>query len=72
MQITQIIVSLSVEECGVSCGPEKFACANGCCIDKALECDQVTQCTDGSDEEQCANSRYQDSSCPPESVFLAA
>ncbi|MCJ8737033.1 hypothetical protein PDJAM_G00019220 [Pangasius djambal] len=43
------------EECGMSCGPEKFTCANGCCIDKVLECDQIKQCSDGSDEEQCAN-----------------
>lgn len=63
------IVSLSGEKCGVSCGAEKFTCANGCCIDKALECDEVKQCSDGSDEGQCANSRYQSSSCPAESVF---
>ncbi|XP_060789968.1 kunitz-type protease inhibitor 1a [Neoarius graeffei] len=43
------------EQCGISCGPEKFTCANGCCIDEALECDQVQQCSDGSDETQCAN-----------------
>ncbi|KAF4083893.1 hypothetical protein AMELA_G00122540 [Ameiurus melas] len=48
-------VELPSEECGVSCGPEMFMCANGCCIDKALECDQAKQCSDGSDEEQCAN-----------------
>lgn len=53
----------------MSCEPEKFACANGCCIDKTLECDQVKQCSDGSDEEQCANSRYQGSSCLSESAF---
>lgn len=43
------------EECGNPCGPDNFTCANGCCVDKALECDQVTQCSDGSDEGQCAN-----------------
>ncbi|XP_053489101.1 kunitz-type protease inhibitor 1 isoform X1 [Ictalurus furcatus] len=48
-------VELPSEECGVSCGPEKFICANGCCLDKALECDQAKQCSDGSDEDQCAN-----------------
>ncbi|TTC73819.1 Kunitz-type protease inhibitor 1 [Bagarius yarrelli] len=50
------LVSVLDEECGKPCGPENFTCANGCCIDKALECDQVSQCSDGSDEGQCANS----------------
>ncbi|XP_058255372.1 kunitz-type protease inhibitor 1a [Hemibagrus wyckioides] len=45
----------SHEECGSPCGSEKFPCANGCCIDKGLKCDQVKQCSDGSDEEQCDN-----------------
>ncbi|KAF7704167.1 kunitz-type protease inhibitor 1a isoform X1 [Silurus meridionalis] len=48
-------VELPSEECGVPCKPDKFTCANGCCIDKELECDQVKQCRDGSDEEQCKN-----------------
>ncbi|MCI4382828.1 hypothetical protein PGIGA_G00019220 [Pangasianodon gigas] len=48
-------IELPKEECGMSCGPEKFTCANGCCIDEVLECDQMKQCSDGSDEDQCAN-----------------
>lgn len=46
-------IILPVEQCGVPCGSETFICANGCCIDKELECDQTKQCSDGSDEEQC-------------------
>lgn len=42
------------EDCGGTCGPENFNCTNGCCIEKELECDAVKQCSDGSDEEQCA------------------
>ncbi|KAI4875153.1 hypothetical protein NFI96_013021 [Prochilodus magdalenae] len=44
---------VSAEQCGEACGPEKFTCANGCCIDKDFECDGEQQCSDGSDEEQC-------------------
>ncbi|KAL6478041.1 hypothetical protein MHYP_G00138760 [Metynnis hypsauchen] len=46
-------IEIPTEQCGEPCGPEKFTCANGCCIDKELECDQEKQCSDGSDEEQC-------------------
>ncbi|XP_022528298.2 kunitz-type protease inhibitor 1a [Astyanax mexicanus] len=46
-------IDLPSEQCGVPCGAETFVCANGCCIDKELECDQTKQCSDGSDEEQC-------------------
>ncbi|KAJ8263918.1 hypothetical protein GJAV_G00143070 [Gymnothorax javanicus] len=41
------------EKCGTTCGPDQFTCTNGCCIDKALECDKTQQCSDGSDEEIC-------------------
>ncbi|KAI1895442.1 hypothetical protein AGOR_G00106320 [Albula goreensis] len=41
------------EECGQPCKPEQFTCANGCCIDKSLECDKTPQCSDSSDEESC-------------------
>ncbi|XP_061073285.1 kunitz-type protease inhibitor 1a [Conger conger] len=43
----------SGEVCGATCGPDQFTCANGCCIDKALECDKNQQCSDGSDETSC-------------------
>ncbi|KAM9465973.1 kunitz-type protease inhibitor 1a [Clarias gariepinus] len=43
------------EQCGVPCGPEKFMCSNGCCIDKELQCDNTPQCNDGSDEKRCDN-----------------
>ncbi|KAK7141863.1 hypothetical protein R3I94_011527 [Phoxinus phoxinus] len=42
------------EQCDVPCGPEHFACTNGCCIGKDLECDGEKQCNDGSDEAECA------------------
>ncbi|KAK3538062.1 hypothetical protein QTP70_027413 [Hemibagrus guttatus] len=58
-------VDPSNEECGSPCGPEKFTCANGCCIDKALKCDLLKQCSDGSDEEQCANSKAASSCTQP-------
>ncbi|XP_067310988.1 kunitz-type protease inhibitor 1a isoform X2 [Pseudorasbora parva] len=44
----------SEEQCDVACGPEHFTCANGCCIGKDFECDDKEQCTDGSDETECA------------------
>ncbi|XP_066529563.1 kunitz-type protease inhibitor 1a [Hoplias malabaricus] len=44
---------IPAEDCGGPCGPEKFTCTNGCCIDKELECDREEQCSDGSDEAQC-------------------
>ncbi|XP_050989733.1 kunitz-type protease inhibitor 1a isoform X2 [Labeo rohita] len=42
------------EQCGVDCGPDHFRCSSNCCIDKELECDGETQCTDGSDEAECS------------------
>ncbi|XP_076017619.1 kunitz-type protease inhibitor 1a isoform X2 [Genypterus blacodes] len=41
------------ETCGVTCTPEQFTCANGCCLDPGLECDKEKQCSDGSDEAKC-------------------
>ncbi|KAG7466339.1 hypothetical protein MATL_G00163670 [Megalops atlanticus] len=43
------------EVCGTPCEPTQFTCANGCCLDKGLECDKQKQCSDGSDEESCDN-----------------
>ncbi|XP_051578821.1 kunitz-type protease inhibitor 1-like [Myxocyprinus asiaticus] len=44
------------EQCDEACGPDQFQCSNKCCIEKALECDGVAQCSDGSDEEaECSN-----------------
>ncbi|KAK5857237.1 hypothetical protein PBY51_010495 [Eleginops maclovinus] len=42
------------ERCGAPCSAEEFTCANGCCLDKGLECDLTKQCTDNSDEQHCA------------------
>ncbi|XP_043088290.1 kunitz-type protease inhibitor 1a isoform X2 [Puntigrus tetrazona] len=42
------------EQCDTACGPDHFSCSNKCCIDKELECDGETQCTDGSDEAECS------------------
>ncbi|MEQ2252497.1 hypothetical protein ILYODFUR_022314, partial [Ilyodon furcidens] len=42
------------EECGSACHPDQLTCDNGCCLDRALECDDVKQCSDGSDENFCS------------------
>lgn len=43
------------ERCGDSpCAAEEFTCENGCCLDRALECDSTPQCSDNSDEKHCA------------------
>ncbi len=36
------------------CTASDFACANGQCIDAALECDTLPHCLDSSDETECA------------------
>uniref|UniRef100_A0A3Q2W7G5 Serine peptidase inhibitor, Kunitz type 1 b n=1 Tax=Haplochromis burtoni TaxID=8153 RepID=A0A3Q2W7G5_HAPBU len=36
--------------CGSPCGPDQLTCGNGCCLDRSMECDNVKQCSDGSDE----------------------
>ncbi|XP_034713678.1 kunitz-type protease inhibitor 1a isoform X1 [Etheostoma cragini] len=41
------------ERCNAPCKSEEFTCANGCCLDRALECDKSPQCSDGSDEQKC-------------------
>ncbi|KAM9708693.1 kunitz-type protease inhibitor 1a [Menidia menidia] len=48
------------ETCGTPCTPDQFSCANGCCLDPALECDSTPQCSDGSDEQKCEelNNRF--------------
>ncbi|XP_070565015.1 MAM and LDL-receptor class A domain-containing protein 1-like [Ptychodera flava] len=38
---------------GNPCGPSKFTCADGQCIDENQKCDFVTQCVDKSDEAEC-------------------
>ncbi|XP_028855867.1 kunitz-type protease inhibitor 1a [Denticeps clupeoides] len=45
------------EECGGTCGGEQFTCSNGCCLDKSLVCDDEKQCSDGSDEALCEQSK---------------
>ncbi|XP_059374396.1 kunitz-type protease inhibitor 1-like [Carassius carassius] len=42
------------ERCDEACGPDHFSCSNKCCIEKDLECDGETQCSDGSDEAECS------------------
>ncbi|MED6243474.1 hypothetical protein ATANTOWER_020873 [Ataeniobius toweri] len=42
------------EECGSACHPDQLTCDSGCCLDRALECDDVKQCSDGSDENFCS------------------
>lgn len=41
------------ETCGETCSADQYACENGCCIVKGLECDGSPQCNDGSDEKDC-------------------
>ncbi|KAL0969189.1 hypothetical protein UPYG_G00223660 [Umbra pygmaea] len=41
------------EACDVTCKSGQFTCDNGCCIDRALECDTANHCRDGSDEANC-------------------
>lgn len=43
----------TTEVCGSPCKHDQFVCGNGCCLDKALECDTVPHCSDGSDETSC-------------------
>nr|XP_025043314.1 kunitz-type protease inhibitor 1 [Pelodiscus sinensis] len=39
--------------CNGSCQPFHFKCKDGCCIDSYLECDETSDCADGSDEADC-------------------
>ncbi|KAL2082629.1 hypothetical protein ACEWY4_022447 [Coilia grayii] len=48
-------IGITTEVCGKMCQADQFRCDNGCCLDKALECDDVPHCTDGSDEADCKN-----------------
>ncbi|KAM7396048.1 hypothetical protein PAMA_007363 [Pampus argenteus] len=44
----------AAEVCGSVCLPDQLACSSSCCLDRSLECDGVTHCSDGSDENQCS------------------
>ncbi|CAD5212711.1 unnamed protein product [Bursaphelenchus okinawaensis] len=35
------------------CSDDEFTCSNGKCIDKRRKCNQIHDCSDGSDEEDC-------------------
>lgn len=41
------------EVCGSECQPGQLLCDGTCCLHKSLECDGVTQCKDGADEQLC-------------------
>ncbi|KAG9480902.1 hypothetical protein GDO78_010266 [Eleutherodactylus coqui] len=41
--------------CNGKCLKTQFRCADGCCIDAALECDDTQNCDDNSDEASCEN-----------------
>jgi len=40
---------------GPTCGPGKFRCDDGTCIEESYRCDDVTDCRDGSDEVNCGS-----------------
>uniref|UniRef100_A0A3Q0SKX7 Serine peptidase inhibitor, Kunitz type 1 b n=1 Tax=Amphilophus citrinellus TaxID=61819 RepID=A0A3Q0SKX7_AMPCI len=48
-----VSVCVFTEVCDSPCGPDQLTCDSGCCLDRSLECDNVKQCSDGSDENQC-------------------
>ncbi|XP_027703790.1 kunitz-type protease inhibitor 1-like [Vombatus ursinus] len=39
--------------CSGACQPFQFRCRDGCCIDGFMECDELPDCQDGSDESTC-------------------
>uniref|UniRef100_A0A3Q0SKJ5 Serine peptidase inhibitor, Kunitz type 1 b n=1 Tax=Amphilophus citrinellus TaxID=61819 RepID=A0A3Q0SKJ5_AMPCI len=47
------VTGQSYNVCDSPCGPDQLTCDSGCCLDRSLECDNVKQCSDGSDENQC-------------------
>ncbi|XP_030626759.1 kunitz-type protease inhibitor 1b [Chanos chanos] len=46
-------IDLSRKVCDAPCEEGQFACTDGCCVDKAAECDGEVHCGDSSDEESC-------------------
>ncbi|XP_061610231.1 kunitz-type protease inhibitor 1-like isoform X3 [Phyllopteryx taeniolatus] len=42
------------EVCGSVCDSGQLNCGGGCCLDKSLECDGVTQCSNAADEKHCS------------------
>ncbi|XP_076000076.1 membrane frizzled-related protein [Genypterus blacodes] len=41
-----------------TCGPNQFACSTGECLQQQWLCDGWNDCSDGADEQGCANSTY--------------
>uniref|UniRef100_A0A674JLN8 Serine peptidase inhibitor, Kunitz type 1 n=1 Tax=Terrapene triunguis TaxID=2587831 RepID=A0A674JLN8_9SAUR len=42
--------NLSITVCNGNCESFHFKCRDGCCVDSFLECDETSDCADGSDE----------------------
>ncbi|XP_061610229.1 kunitz-type protease inhibitor 1-like isoform X1 [Phyllopteryx taeniolatus] len=47
-------VCVCSEVCGSVCDSGQLNCGGGCCLDKSLECDGVTQCSNAADEKHCS------------------
>uniref|UniRef100_A0A8C3XMK5 Kunitz-type protease inhibitor 1 n=1 Tax=Chelydra serpentina TaxID=8475 RepID=A0A8C3XMK5_CHESE len=52
---------IPTQVCNGNCESFHFRCRDGCCIDGFLECDETSDCADGSDEAYCEMCKYLES-----------